>query len=145
MAVLIARRSHDPATCTVCGRQAAAIGHHDRRWKQEGVLWSCRSPKCLSIIAKVANMPAEQLKAYEGAALIAAARRVALPLLTDCMTALYEAGARNLDEATPEQFDAAAHAMMDGGAASALVIHLSAALAAFGNHLHSELQTDPPF
>jgi hypothetical protein len=86
-----------------------------------------------------------KLDAHEGSAIIAAAKAISLDTLTDCMTALYDIGVRNLDEATPDQFEHAAVKLAEGGIVSPLANRISEALAVFGSTLRDELSNKPPF
>lgn len=139
MTSIALQRSHDPGTCSACGWRAFGIGLHERTWVQHGVAWTCQSLECISTTKRLISMPIKNADAFEGLALNHASRERALPLLTEAMTALYEVGVRDLDAATPEQFEQAAAALVENGT---LQNEFAEALALFGKKLRDDLASD---
>ena len=136
---IIMTRTHDPVACCVCQRRSTGVGIHERTWVQRGVAWTCDAPECISAAKRLVAMPAKTLDAFEGMALNIAAKSVALPILTAAMTALYDLGVRDLDQATPEQFEAAADALTRDGITSELQVQLAGALESFGSALRDQV------
>ena len=55
--------------CSVCQRHALALGAAAGKGRNPPTAWVCEEASCLSLLGKVAAMPARELNSYEAFAL----------------------------------------------------------------------------
>lgn len=92
----------EPVCCSVCGRQAGPMGYVPERSKM--IAWVCDRPFCLKEARTVYNMRKEDLTRYEQVAVDRAKRKVLGSQFEIVLNALFDTGARNLDEVTPDVY-----------------------------------------
>ncbi len=137
MTAILMQRSKDPETCMACRRLAVGLGVHEPdEWgksRRTKIAWIC-SPVCFPVTRTMITMKSNELIAIEKTACNEAARAVAEATLKEVMSAVWDAGVRDLSAATPEQVT---HAVITLN--SALAAQVEAALIAFGASVKQQL------
>lgn len=134
--------SETPELCAACGRHARGIFGIAYDNKQ-GIVWVCDDDRCIATATGLRKMKDDRWSHYENRALDKAAKAVAYPILQDMFAALYESGARNLDEVTPEQIDLALDSLYLSGA---FAFQIKKALVTFGDSVSADVTSgEPPF
>lgn len=103
MTILLGRKTDtEPICCSVCGRQAGPMGYVPERSKM--IAWVCDRPFCLKHARTVYNMRKDDLERYEQVAVDRAKRKVLASQFEIVLNALFDNGARNLDEVTTDVY-----------------------------------------
>ena len=113
MTTIIGKKTKEPEMCMHCGRRAYAlcVGPIDKG----PVAWVCDDYECIAGARRMLKIKPRDLDAYEIYALADAAREKSRAMLTLFMSAMWDAGATDLEKATPEQIQAAAESVCRNG------------------------------
>lgn len=142
MTILLGRNTdNEPICCSVCGRMAGSMGYVPQRSKM--IAWVCDRDFCLGNARIVYNMRKDELNRYENVAVGRAMTKVLPSQFEIVLNALFDSGARNLDELTPDAF---AKAVATAEASPDIQQTYEAFLTQYAEEIKNQLVArDPPF
>lgn len=140
MTSILLRDDDQPYTCSCCGRLAVGLGLHwprkgERADRTKRVAWLCDDRACMATTRILITMKDNELMAVERRGCEAAAAAVTEQILTEMMGAMWDAGVRDLQAATPEQITTALDSLQ-----RPMTDQVGMALIAFGKAVKADLQ-----
>ena len=111
MTILFGKKTDaEPICCSVCGRQAGAMGYVSTR---QAIAWSCNGDFCLKHIGSVYHMGSNELNRYEFIAVDRAKKKVLASQFEIVLNALFDQGVRDLNELSSDLFSKAIDSLKD--------------------------------
>lgn len=133
MNAILLQRSDEPYTCMCCGRMAVGLGVHEP--KKPVHAWVCDDRTCMLITRALITMKSNELTALEQRACEAAAEKLTETIVNEVMGAMWDAGVRDLSQASPDHVTAALANLK-----SPMADQIEAALIAFGASVKQQLK-----
>ena len=136
------KKDKEPVCCSVCSRQAGSIGYAPS--SNSRISWVCDDDFCVKTIGFVYNMGSKDLNRYEQFAINEARKEIVQEILDFAISALYDAGIKNLDTLDAETFSQVCQDNKQEN--SALTITLEKFLLTYAATIKIQLSANaPPF